>query len=131
MLINRATDFLVYTRGANEEYDRWAEMTGDSGWSWAELAPYYFKVGPINGASASHPQDFDYNQSSRLVPPVDHHDTRGQVNPAEHGTGPVEVSLPGFPTEIDNLVISTAKAPESNFPFNLDVSSGKPLGVGE
>ena len=37
-------DFLVYTRGADEEYDRWAELTGDDGWSWNALMPYYFKV---------------------------------------------------------------------------------------
>lgn len=38
------SDFLVYTRGTNEEYDRWAEITDDPGWSWDQLAPYYFKV---------------------------------------------------------------------------------------
>ena len=53
------------------------------------------------------------------------------MNPADHGFGPVEISLPGFPTEIDNLVLGTAMAPRSEFPFNVDVSSGTPLGVGK
>lgn len=38
------TDFMTYTRGPDDEYDRWAKLTGDSGWSWRNLAPYYFKV---------------------------------------------------------------------------------------
>ena len=35
---------MTYTRGSDEEYDRWANLTGDSGWEWKNLAPYYFKV---------------------------------------------------------------------------------------
>lgn len=72
-----------------------------------------------------------YSQTSRLVPPADHHDTSGEVNPADHGFGPVEISVFGFPTEIDDRVIGTAKIPGSEFPFNVDISSGKPVGVGQ
>jgi len=35
---------MVYTRGSAEDYDRWADVTGDSGWSWHSLLPYFFKV---------------------------------------------------------------------------------------
>lgn len=35
---------MVYTRGSAEDYDRWAAVTGDSGWSWDNLLPYFFKV---------------------------------------------------------------------------------------
>ncbi|KLO19185.1 aryl-alcohol-oxidase from pleurotus Eryingii [Schizopora paradoxa] len=104
-------NFLTYTRGSNEEYDRWAELTGDSGWAWDNVAQFYFK-------------------SSRLVPPVDGHSTAGDFNPADHGNGPIEVSLPGMPTEIDNRVINTSKQSGSEFPFNIDLQSGNAVGVG-
>lgn len=37
-------DFFTYTRGADEEYDRWANITGDEGWAWKNVAPFYLKV---------------------------------------------------------------------------------------
>jgi hypothetical protein len=40
------------------------------------------------------------------------------------------VSLPGFPQEIDDMVISTAEQLSGEFPFNLDMNSGRPLGLG-
>ncbi|GJE97014.1 aryl-alcohol oxidase-like protein [Phanerochaete sordida] len=103
-------NFLAYTRGADEEYDQWANMTGDPGWTWENLAQYYYK-------------------SSRLVPPADHHDTTGEVDPADHGYGPLEISVPGYPSEIDNMVIQTSKAADAEVPYNLDVNSGQTLGL--
>ena len=44
LLMHFLLDFLAYTRSANEEFDRWAEATGDPGWSWKNLEPYYLKV---------------------------------------------------------------------------------------
>lgn len=41
------------------------------------------------------------------------------------------VSLPGFAQEIDNRVIQTANQLSDEFPFNLDMNSGKPLGLGK
>ncbi|EKM52227.1 uncharacterized protein PHACADRAFT_30768 [Phanerochaete carnosa HHB-10118-sp] len=66
---------------------------------------------------------------SRLVPPADHHNTTGQVDPADHGYGPIEISLPGYPSEIDSRVIGTSKAPSMEVPYNSDVNSGHPLGL--
>ena len=71
----------------------------------------------------------DVCQSSRLVPPADSHNTTGQANPSDHGYGPLEVSLPGFPSEIDSLVVGTSKAPGAEVLYNLDVNSGHPLGL--
>lgn len=28
-----------------DDYNRWADVTGDPGWSWKNLLPYFFKVG--------------------------------------------------------------------------------------
>ena len=39
-------DYLAYTRGSNDQYDQWATLTGDKGWAWKNLEPYYMKVRP-------------------------------------------------------------------------------------
>ncbi|KAJ7475206.1 aryl-alcohol oxidase [Mycena galericulata] len=102
---------MAYTRGSKEDYDRYANVTGDEGWSWDSLIPYMRK-------------------NERFGPPADHHNTSGQFNPAVHGfDGINSVTLPGFPTPIDSRVIGTAKA-SSEWPFNLDMNSGYQLGVG-
>ncbi|KAF7798262.1 hypothetical protein EIP86_009479 [Pleurotus ostreatoroseus] len=106
-----SVNFMTYTRGSNDDYDRWAELTEDPAWSWANLEQYYLK-------------------SSRLVPPADNHSTPGLVNPADHGFGPVQISLPALPTELDDRVINTSKASGGEFPFNIDVQSGTTVGVG-
>lgn len=37
-------DFLAYIRGSVDEYDRFAAITGDEGWSWHHLQRYFPKV---------------------------------------------------------------------------------------
>ncbi|KAJ7924083.1 aryl-alcohol oxidase [Mycena leptocephala] len=104
---------MVYTRGSAEDYDRWAAVTGDSGWSWGNLVPYFFK-------------------NEKWTPPADNHDTRGEFNPAVHSTyGINSVSLSGSRWPIfENQVIQTTREFPEEFPFNLDYNSGEPLGVG-
>ncbi|KAK7473197.1 hypothetical protein VKT23_001295 [Stygiomarasmius scandens] len=103
---------MVYTRGSSDDYDRWARITGDDGWSWNELQTYIRK-------------------NERFVEPADHHNTTGQFNPAVHGFGGMTlVSLAGFPSPIDSRVIGTAREQGTEFPFSLDYNSGNQLGVG-
>ncbi|KAJ7497617.1 alcohol oxidase [Mycena latifolia] len=102
---------MVYTRGSKDDFDRFAQVTGDDGWSWDSLIPYMRK-------------------SERFSPPADKHNTTGQFNPAVHGfEGINTVSLAGFPSPISGRVIETTSE-LSEFPFNLDMNSGNPLGVG-
>lgn len=35
---------MAYTRGSRDDYDRWANITGDDGWKWDNLYPYMIKV---------------------------------------------------------------------------------------
>ncbi|KAG6809297.1 hypothetical protein H0H92_000773, partial [Tricholoma furcatifolium] len=106
------SDFMIYTRSATEDYDHWANITGDDGWSWNNLEPYFKK-------------------SKRLTPPADHHNTTGQLDPSVHGTnGLVTTSLSGYPVPIDPNVITAISQLGGDFAFNLDVNSGNPLGVG-
>lgn len=37
-------NFMFYTRGSYEDFDRIADVTGDSGWSWNNLQSYILKV---------------------------------------------------------------------------------------
>ncbi|KAJ7020416.1 pyranose dehydrogenase [Mycena alexandri] len=104
---------LAYTRGAAEDFDRYANLTGDQGWSWNQIFPYFLK-------------------NEQWTAPADNHNTQGQFNPAVHGTsGPIEVSLSGFSwTEFERRVIQTTNEFPNEFPFNLDMNSGQPLGIG-
>jgi len=65
-----------------------------------------------------------------MVAPTDGHDTTGQFDPAAHGYGPVEVSLPGFPTELDSKVASSSKELGGRFGPTVDLNAGITLGFG-
>lgn len=107
-----STNWLVYTRGSSEDFDRYAKVTGDQGWSWNRILPYFKK-------------------SEKWTAPADNHNITGQFNPSMHGfKGDVAVSLPGFPTPIDQRVIQATSEAGPDFKFNLDINSGKPLGLG-
>lgn len=71
-------------------------------------------------------------QNEKWVPPADHHDTRGQFDPSVHGTaGFIQTSISGFQYPIfQSKVLQTTKELPDVFPFNLDMNSGKPLGLG-
>ncbi|KAJ7347082.1 alcohol oxidase [Mycena albidolilacea] len=106
-----SVNYLAYTRGSKEDYDRWAKVTGDDGWSWDKLVPYMKK-------------------NERFTQPSDHHNTTGQFNPAVHGFNGINtVSLQGFPTPIDSRIFE-ATTQLAEFPFNIDMNSGYQLGIG-
>lgn len=37
-----------YTRGSRDDWDQWAEITGDEGLSWDKMLPLMIKVNPHN-----------------------------------------------------------------------------------
>ncbi|KAF7378218.1 Choline dehydrogenase, mitochondrial [Mycena sanguinolenta] len=107
-----STNTMAYTRGSFEEWDRYAKLSGDPGWSWLEMLPYMFK-------------------NEKWTPPNDNHSTVGQYDPAFHSTtGITSISLPGFPHPFDPLAMATTKELPQAFPFNLDMNDGLPLGLG-
>ncbi|KIJ49388.1 GMC oxidoreductase [Sphaerobolus stellatus SS14] len=102
---------MFYTRGSADDYDRYAKVTGDSGWSWNSLQPYIRK-----------------NELWTL--PTDGHNITGQFDPAAHGFhGINSVSLTGSPSPINDRVIQTTQQLPDEFPYNVDMNSGKPLGL--
>ncbi|KAJ7761112.1 aryl-alcohol oxidase precursor [Mycena metata] len=106
-----SVNYMVYTRGAKEDFDRFANITGDAGWSWDQLSPYFKK-------------NEHFNQ------PVDHHNTAGQFDPAVHGFDGINaVTLASYANDFDSQVFEVTKELESEFPFNLDMNSGNPIGT--
>lgn len=105
-------NYMIYSRGSADDFDRYANITGDGGWSWKALQPYIKK-------------------HERVVPPADGHNTTGQIDMSAHGTsGPLGVSLSGWPLGIDNMVMETTKQLPEEFPFSQDTNAGTALGIG-
>ncbi|KAJ3565821.1 hypothetical protein NP233_g7394 [Leucocoprinus birnbaumii] len=102
---------MFYTRGSADDYDRWARITGDPGWSWLKLFPYFLK-------------------HEHWSPPAEPRNTTGQFNPLVHGfNGKTLTSLPGHLQSIDSKTIAAANELGGDFKFNLDMNSGSPLGT--
>ncbi|KAI0642212.1 aryl-alcohol-oxidase from pleurotus Eryingii [Trametes meyenii] len=104
-------NWMAWTRGARDDYDRFAKHTGDEGWSWNSILPLWRRI-------------------ERLVPPVDNHNVTGEVDPSIHGLrGSVNISLPGarFPT--DRPLIESAKELGGDFELIVDNNDGNPLGL--
>ncbi|KAI9434372.1 aryl-alcohol-oxidase from pleurotus Eryingii [Lactarius indigo] len=103
-------NYMIWTRGPASDLDRLARVTGDPGWSWDSLRRTSIGV-------------------EALVPPPDGHDTTGEINPAIHGSsGPVKISVQEK-TALDSRIFNTTTQ-LAEFPFNEDMSSGNPLGIG-
>ena len=119
-----------YTRGSADDYDRWARVTGESGWSWNELLPYFKKVRlTLDKQNSSLTWD---PKNERFVPQVlPARSTKGQFDPSVHGfKGKTYVSLFGQSQSIDSRVIAAANELGGNFKFNIDMNTGIPLGTG-
>ncbi|KAL5524154.1 hypothetical protein ACEPAG_8327 [Sanghuangporus baumii] len=105
-------NFMTYTRGSSDDYDRWANVTDDEGWSWNSLQPYIRKL-------------------DKVIPPVDGHNTTGQFDPSVHGQlGHLGISLPGILRPTDDRILEASAQLSTEFPFNLDCNSGNMIGVG-
>jgi hypothetical protein len=71
-------------------------------------------------------------QVEKRTPPADGHDTSHQWDINAHGTtGQLSVSVEGFSLPSDNRILNATSELSSEFPFNLDMSTGNTLGVGK
>ncbi|KAF9445825.1 GMC oxidoreductase, partial [Macrolepiota fuliginosa MF-IS2] len=104
---------MMYTRGPTSDYDRLARVSGDDGWSWDSIQPYI-------------------KRNEKIEPPGDNHDVEGEFDPSVHSsTGKVVVTLPNnLSPAIDAATLQASNELGGNFQFNLDMNSGKPLGLG-
>ncbi|KAF7291088.1 Alcohol oxidase [Mycena kentingensis (nom. inval.)] len=107
-----SVNYMVYTRGSKEDWDRFALVAEDARWSWDGLAPYMRK-------------------SEIFTTPADGHDPSRQFNATVHGfDGLNSVSMSGLPTKINSKIMDSTTDHEGEFPFNLDTNSGSPIGIG-
>ncbi|KAF9475243.1 aryl-alcohol-oxidase from pleurotus Eryingii [Pholiota conissans] len=103
-------NFLIFTRGSRDDFDRWANVTGDSIWEWDAMFPFALKA--------------------RFTTPVDNHNTSQEIVPNFHNTkGPLLTTVNGFPSSIDGKLVATTQADSEEFPFNPDTNSGNPIGM--
>ncbi|KAJ4465690.1 hypothetical protein C8J55DRAFT_528227 [Lentinula edodes] len=107
-----AINVMAYCRGSKDDYDRWARVTDDEGWSWNSLQPYIHKI-------------------ENLSPPADNHSIIDEIDVPIHGSGgPVSFSLPGQLLPTDERAINASSELSTEFPFNLDYNSGDTIGLG-
>ncbi|KAJ7599877.1 alcohol oxidase [Mycena floridula] len=103
---------LAYTRGSAEDFDRYAALNADNGWSWDSLQPYMRK-------------------NEHFMLPSDGRNASDEFNPAVHGFhGVNSITLASDLHEMDPLVFAATADLPDEFPFNIDMNSGNPLGVG-
>ncbi|KAF8514947.1 aryl-alcohol oxidase-like protein [Hysterangium stoloniferum] len=126
-------NLLTWNRGSDDLWNRWAQITRDPGWSWAQVEQFYDKASLISYHTLARRLIMFDLKTSRLVAPADGHDDTNQIIPSAHSqtNGPVEVSVPGFPTELDDMVINSAKQQPSGsrFQFNQDLNAGNSVGI--
>ncbi|PPQ80124.1 hypothetical protein CVT25_001423 [Psilocybe cyanescens] len=109
-----SVNYLFHQYGTDDDWNRLAKLSGDSGWSWNNMKRYVQK-------------------HEKFVPPVDGHNTTGQFIPSLHGfNGMVSVSLPGNNQSVDSRVLAATRQLGSEFAFNEDMSGGDRslLGIG-
>ncbi|KAF8995091.1 aryl-alcohol oxidase-like protein [Cyathus striatus] len=114
-------NLLSWNRGSNDLWNRWADVTGDEGWGWEKVEEYYKKVR----------SSLLFLPSRILTLRIDTHPPPPPSSPSAHGTsGPLEISLPGHPTQLDKRVEDAAKELGGRFKWNVDLNAGQCVGVG-
>ncbi|KAL4255838.1 GMC oxidoreductase family protein [Pleurotus pulmonarius] len=100
---------MVYTRGSADDYDMIASLTEDDGWSWDRLQSYIRKHERWSSPVNSSLKFFD---------------------PDVHGFhGMTAVSLSKTQHSLDDRMLKATEE-GTEFSFNADYNSGKPLGFG-
>ncbi|KZS90467.1 alcohol oxidase [Sistotremastrum niveocremeum HHB9708] len=103
----------LYTRGTDQIFDKIAKISGDNGWSWKSLVPYFNKA------------------EGFLKPPSGGEWGPNDYKLTDHGTqGPFNTQLPMYPNDLDPLVTKLVATEAEFSKWNNDLSSGKSLGIG-
>ncbi|CAA7269422.1 unnamed protein product [Cyclocybe aegerita] len=105
-------NLMTWNRGSDDTWDRFAKITQDSGWSSKLIQKYYLRM-----------------SASKMDPLADGHDTTVEFDPSAHGNGPLEVSLPGFPTQLEDKVFRTSQRLGGRFRRTVDLNARKAVGT--
>jgi choline dehydrogenase len=95
-----AVNAMVYMRGQAADYDGWARLTGDPGWSYESLLPYFIRQ-ECNDVLAA---------------------------PYHGADGPLQVSHLGHHCEVSRAFVKAAQ--ERGIPFNPDFNGARQMGAG-
>ncbi|KAF5336644.1 hypothetical protein D9758_015928 [Tetrapyrgos nigripes] len=121
-------NLMIWTRGARDLWDNYAQITGDLGWSWNALQKYWNKASTY----------LDSTVISTLVPPT----SNPNIPPPppndptlSNGNGPVLVTRANFPNELDDKVNNASmllqqQNPHSRFKYTVDMNTGDSIGFG-
>ncbi|KAF5342724.1 hypothetical protein D9758_015864 [Tetrapyrgos nigripes] len=111
-----AINFLGWTLGSQDYYNKLASITGDSGWGWTSMQGFFKRV-------------------STLVPPTDNPTITPDEIPTSNGNGPLHVNLPNVDLEPDQRVFASAKSFQSSsdsnlkrFKYTTDQNNGNAIG---
>ena len=78
-------DFMAYCRGSKDDWDRFARVTGDQGWSWSSILPYAKKVRMVPRLMEPVLKRACVPQMEDFVQPLDGRDTSDEVDLSSHG----------------------------------------------
>ncbi|KAK7056456.1 hypothetical protein VNI00_003011 [Paramarasmius palmivorus] len=105
-------NFVTWHRGSNDVWDKFAELSGDSGWGWPAMKKYNDRAG-------------------RLVPPVDGHNGTGQALPSAYGAeGQTEICLPSYLGRLESIVTNVSTSLGGRWHYNVDFNDGDTTGTG-
>ncbi|EKM76333.1 hypothetical protein AGABI1DRAFT_45074 [Agaricus bisporus var. burnettii JB137-S8] len=102
---------MVYTRGSKDDWNKWANVTGDEELSWDRMFSRML-------------------QEEHLVDPPGNQSTERHIDPAVHGrNGKLSLSAPYLNHSFNDMLIQSAEELKDEFPFKLDMNDGRPIGI--
>lgn len=107
-----AINYMVYVRGQSADYNDWADMTGDSGWSAANMKQYFVKHQTL--------ERLDVSITERTSFPF---------MASNHGTdGPIKTSFSTLITPLDDAALAAAEELVGSSAKPIDPWGGNHLG---
>ncbi|KAF7760086.1 CAZyme family AA3 [Agaricus bisporus var. burnettii] len=107
---------MIYTRGSKDDWDRWADLSGNEDFRWDKILPLMMK-------------------GERFTQDIENQPVEGRFDPTVHGLHgklSVTVSPLNVTNPFNDLLLQVTEDPGMNdeFPFLLDLNGGRPLGIG-
>ncbi|KAI9243043.1 GMC oxidoreductase-domain-containing protein, partial [Sporodiniella umbellata] len=102
------TNFMVYTRGSSVDYNAWSELVDDDNWNWENTQKRFQKIESFHNNIPKKNRKF-------ICHKIFNQKEKGLINIS-------------YQWEKETSIIIEA-AKERNYPLNLNVNSGNPIGI--
>ncbi|KAK7060958.1 hypothetical protein VNI00_000693 [Paramarasmius palmivorus] len=123
-------NWLVYTRGTKDDFDRFAKATGDSGWSWDAIQPYIQKVSTIYIVVKRLILGLIL-QNEHFVPPCRNISAWPQFDPRIHTSkGIMGVTSQSVHYKLQDQIMKVVQEHTEQYPYVVDMNAGSSIGVG-